>query len=520
MTEMIEVPPYIGDDAFKEFLDVEDCSVTLTYARMRFLGAMICPTGNTDIYFLVEEFFDYDIPYLPDEPEFAGLISNFLGLWNEVESWSRKEPILLSPIGNITSHDQIAKLTGQRTDEILHGFLDGIWDEEGRLSLNKAMASSLTAVEEEAFIYDNIFILAYDIDADEAKDTLSVPELLAMINDVDTKIEGHISSLIKAFRNEDYLSAIKHKSRDYPLLKQAKRLVIELDNARGLPKDTIHECISRKDELAPVFVNILKQVLTGQFSADQHQGSLFFIIHMLGEMEEKMAFPVLLDLLENDYDMMDELLDDGITESLPGVLISTYDGNPEPLYQIMNDHDHDETRTRITFDVWRWLVASGKIDREEARKYLVSYHEEIQPRGEHHTWAIWVETVAHLGFDCFAAQARENLQKNKVPYFYLNLADFDEMLAEAQKSEKLTENLEKWYGGPFSDTIGTLSKWHGFSKEYLQEQDKIEREAALRVQHTQPGAMSLPALNPNKTIGRNDPCPCGSGKKYKKCCLH
>lgn len=22
----------------------------------------------------------------------------------------------------------------------------------------------------------------------------------------------------------------------------------------------------------------------------------------------------------------------------------------------------------------------------------------------------------------------------------------------------------------------------------------------------------------NKEIGRNDPCPCGSGKKYKKCC--
>ncbi len=22
----------------------------------------------------------------------------------------------------------------------------------------------------------------------------------------------------------------------------------------------------------------------------------------------------------------------------------------------------------------------------------------------------------------------------------------------------------------------------------------------------------------NKKIGRNDPCPCGSGKKYKQCC--
>ena len=24
----------------------------------------------------------------------------------------------------------------------------------------------------------------------------------------------------------------------------------------------------------------------------------------------------------------------------------------------------------------------------------------------------------------------------------------------------------------------------------------------------------------NAKVGRNDPCPCGSAKKYKKCCLH
>jgi uncharacterized protein YecA (UPF0149 family) len=26
-------------------------------------------------------------------------------------------------------------------------------------------------------------------------------------------------------------------------------------------------------------------------------------------------------------------------------------------------------------------------------------------------------------------------------------------------------------------------------------------------------------VNPLKHVGRNDPCPCGSGKKFKKCCL-
>jgi uncharacterized protein YecA (UPF0149 family) len=29
----------------------------------------------------------------------------------------------------------------------------------------------------------------------------------------------------------------------------------------------------------------------------------------------------------------------------------------------------------------------------------------------------------------------------------------------------------------------------------------------------------VPLRNPAGLPGRNEPCPCGSGKKYKKCCL-
>ncbi len=28
-----------------------------------------------------------------------------------------------------------------------------------------------------------------------------------------------------------------------------------------------------------------------------------------------------------------------------------------------------------------------------------------------------------------------------------------------------------------------------------------------------------PFTNPLRGVGRNDPCPCGSGKKFRKCCL-
>ncbi len=29
-----------------------------------------------------------------------------------------------------------------------------------------------------------------------------------------------------------------------------------------------------------------------------------------------------------------------------------------------------------------------------------------------------------------------------------------------------------------------------------------------------------PIVRPGSRLGRNDPCPCGSGKKYKKCCMN
>ncbi len=35
------------------------------------------------------------------------------------------------------------------------------------------------------------------------------------------------------------------------------------------------------------------------------------------------------------------------------------------------------------------------------------------------------------------------------------------------------------------------------------------------------GSSSKTIIRPNPKVGRNEPCPCGSGKKYKKCCgLH
>ncbi len=46
--------------------------------------------------------------------------------------------------------------------------------------------------------------------------------------------------------------------------------------------------------------------------------------------------------------------------------------------------------------------------------------------------------------------------------------------------------------------------------------DRSTRDYVLS--HAEEGAPSKPRKKEGKKVGRNDPCPCGSGKKYKKCC--
>jgi preprotein translocase subunit SecA len=51
----------------------------------------------------------------------------------------------------------------------------------------------------------------------------------------------------------------------------------------------------------------------------------------------------------------------------------------------------------------------------------------------------------------------------------------------------------------------------------LQENTEVKREQVAKPDVSRPDS-SVPVRAKSEKVGRNDPCPCGSGKKYKKCC--
>ncbi len=58
-----------------------------------------------------------------------------------------------------------------------------------------------------------------------------------------------------------------------------------------------------------------------------------------------------------------------------------------------------------------------------------------------------------------------------------------------------------------AEWLFTLEEWN----DILTEEERKEIKMKRHRDHT---------MKKSVKVGRNDPCPCGSGKKYKKCCLN
>jgi preprotein translocase subunit SecA len=52
----------------------------------------------------------------------------------------------------------------------------------------------------------------------------------------------------------------------------------------------------------------------------------------------------------------------------------------------------------------------------------------------------------------------------------------------------------------------------------VQKEEPIKREQVAKPAEMRGEIATQKKASSEKKVGRNDPCPCGSGKKYKKCC--
>jgi hypothetical protein len=272
--------------------------------------------------------------------------------------------------------------------------------------------------------------------------------------------------------------------------------IADLAGADTFPLDAILTLRQKWSEARGLLLQRLTAFASGENRSPENAEAVFFGLHLLAEKRETEALaPLLAVALEGEplYDM----IGDATGETLSAILISLYDGDPGKLKRVIEASGADPWARVAALECFSWLAACGELPPEAAQDYLRQCFETLQPHEAHPVWYGWQGCVALLGLSELEPLVARAFRSGFVDKDALSFEDFQADLRVFRAATDRREVFEERGLKPIDDALDALAV---FEEEEPEEPVK-------------------PAANPNRSIGRNDPCPCGSGKKYKKCCL-
>jgi Protein of unknown function (DUF1186)/SEC-C motif len=294
----------------------------------------------------------------------------------------------------------------------------------------------------------------------------------------------------------------------------AAAIIDELTHCAGMPKAALKVASERRLEMVPVFLREIDSYLARASGDEARPTALLFIFHLLGEWREKAAYRPLARLLRAPASELDAILGDAITTTTHRVMAAVFDGDPQPLYEIICDPDADEfVRSRMC-ETLAMLVLSGELDQRGVARFLRDAFMELQPQAACYVWQGWQSAIAMLGLAELKSLVKTAFDRGFIDRYWLGFEDFEKDLEWGIKRPGEPRRPGDDEFTLFGGAIEELEDWYGFSDEYL----------ANRAAELEPTDLLLeepcePYRNPLRGIGRNDPCPCGSGKKFKNCCI-
>ncbi|MDR2483473.1 MAG: DUF1186 domain-containing protein [Treponema sp.] len=305
--------------------------------------------------------------------------------------------------------------------------------------------------------------------------------------------------------------------------------IISLLNSHNLwAKRACREILRYKDRFIPQLLEVLDKLI-GVIDTDwdgteeAHIPAAF----LLAQAREPAAYPRLIRLISYAEPVVDRLWGDFLFEHYGTVLRDTYNGDASLLPRLIEDRSVSEWSRGLALFAWGTLFFDGRISRETAVNFLRRLIREVytgKPSGAD------IIVLSHIA-DCAKEQRfTELLDDIKTLYdqdriddsFCGEYGDFagefnnPEHTARDEHIDDAVAELEKWrwfeersdeddlgddYDDSLDDDYDDYDEYGSDDDDYREEDDG-------------------PVMPPPKRAGRNDPCPCGSGKKYKNCCLN
>jgi len=288
---------------------------------------------------------------------------------------------------------------------------------------------------------------------------------------------------------------------------QIKEILTQLKfyNNGKFPLEALQAAVNQQEEITPHLLEIIQDCIENTaiyLSSSPAIMRHIYALFLLAQFREKQAYPLIVKLLSKNNDIPYQLFGDVITEDLPNILAAVCHNDLSLIKQLIEDESVEKFVRTSALSALLVLYLEDDLERLSIIDYLNSLFNKIK-REPH---VLWDELIS-MSMDIKAAGLMTEIQmvldEGLLEFNDFNLKYVQDSFQQYDSNEidnedELKKQLLKQYNYRYPiDIINDFKKWGSFEKD-----------------------VEAITYTKKEKIGRNSPCPCGSGKKFKKCCLN
>jgi hypothetical protein len=274
------------------------------------------------------------------------------------------------------------------------------------------------------------------------------------------------------------------------------------------PKKAMRAAVEQREAVTPELLRVLESAAGDpeKFAERKDYMMHMFALFLLAQFRERRAYPLVTKIVGAPGETPFDLFGDTITEGLSRVLGSVYNGDPAPLQNLVENEAVNDYVRSAALDAFLVLKDSSQMTREEVVAYFQRLFGGRLTRTHSHAWNGLVCAAADLPAPELLEDVRRAYDDGLVDPGFADWAGIERDLLRHDQKHRGDYTV-------ITDAIAEMEWWASFHRE--DSVPKKQVQPRLRIP-----AVSSTTRQPvgRAKIGRNEPCPCGSGKKYKKCC--
>jgi Protein of unknown function (DUF1186) len=147
---------------------------------------------------------------------------------------------------------------------------------------------------------------------------------------------------------------------------------LKYNETRIFPREAVEGAISQQAAITPVLIETLKECKNNFDELLEDSGYILHIyaLYFLAQFREKAAYSVIIDFFSTPGDAAMDITGDVVTEDLGRIIASVFDGNLDPIKQLIENQQANEYVRGAAIDSLMTLLAQDIITRQEVVEYF------------------------------------------------------------------------------------------------------------------------------------------------------